>query len=121
MPQTANEKAGKNSGCMMWPGSNFKYDDTACTFSQNFNETMSWNERVDIVMTWFTNEKTPANLVMMYIEEPDVHAHIYSPDSNVVSFHGSQSTSSSKKNTKIKTKKKIASARSEFVNLSLTL
>lgn len=86
--QTANEKAGKHSGCMMWPGSNFKYDDTACTFSQSFNQTMSWNERVDIVMTWFTNGKTPANLVMMYIEEPDVHAHIYSPDSNVVSFHG---------------------------------
>lgn len=45
---------------------------------------MAWNERVDTVMTWFTHGKTPANLVMLYIEEPDVSGHVYSPDSDVV-------------------------------------
>lgn len=45
---------------------------------------MPWNERVDIVIGWFMDKKTPANLVMMYIEEPDESAHIYSPDSDKV-------------------------------------
>lgn len=83
--QTANEKAGKHSGCMMWPGSNFAYDGTACTFTKDFDMKVPWNERVDTVMTWFTHEKTPTNLVMLYIEEPDLDGHVYSPDSNVVS------------------------------------
>lgn len=69
---------------MMWPGSNYKYDDTACTFLQKFNTSMPWNERADTVIGWFMDKKTPANLVMMYIEEPDESAHIYSPDSDKV-------------------------------------
>lgn len=70
---------------MMWPGSDFKYDDISCTFTTKFNTAEPWENRVDTVMSWFTNKKTPANLVMLYIEEPDAHGHIYSPDSNVVS------------------------------------
>lgn len=34
-------------------------------------------------MSWFTDKKTPANLVMLYIEEPDSHGHVYGPDSPV--------------------------------------
>lgn len=69
----------------MWPGSTFEYDGTTCTFSQIYNGTIPWNDRVDTVMTWFKHKKTPINLAMMYIEDPDTHAHTYSPDSNVVS------------------------------------
>ncbi|XP_055309055.1 bis(5'-adenosyl)-triphosphatase enpp4-like [Sitodiplosis mosellana] len=78
---TANEKAGKHSGCMMWTGSNFEYDGINCTFTVGFNEEMKWEDRVDIALSWFNDKKTPANLVMLYIEEPDSHGHIYGPDS----------------------------------------
>lgn len=69
---------------MMWPGANFQYQNATCTFHISFNESVSWIERVDTAITWFTHEKTPANLVMFYIEEPDAHAHIYGPDSEKV-------------------------------------
>lgn len=82
--QTANEKAGKHSGCMMWPGSNFQYNGTSCTFTQAFDENISWKSRVDTVIKWFTHDKTPANLVMLYFEEPDGHGHIYGPESPIV-------------------------------------
>ena len=69
---------------MMWPGSDFEYDGLNCTFTGIFNEKVEWEERVDTALSWFTDEKTPANLVMLYIEEPDSHGHIYGPDSPVV-------------------------------------
>lgn len=81
----ANEKAGKNSGCMMWPGSDFDYNGISCTFTEKFNNKMKWEIRVDTALSWFQDEKTPANLVLMYIEEPDADAHIFGPESNVVS------------------------------------
>lgn len=84
MLQIANEKAGKHSGCMMWPGSNYPYQNTTCTFNTQFNESMSWIERVDTAISWLTHKKTPANLVMFYIEEPDTQAHMYGPDSEKV-------------------------------------
>lgn len=86
--QTANEMAGKHSGCM-WPGGDFEYNGVKCTFSMSFNKTFEFEERVDTVMSWFTNEKTPANLVFLYLEEPDAVGHIYGPESDRVSlfFH----------------------------------
>lgn len=69
---------------MMWTGSDFEYDGINCTFTAKFNEKVKWEERVDTALSWFTDKKTPANLVMLYIEEPDSHGHIYGPDSPVV-------------------------------------
>lgn len=68
----------------MWPGSDYPYSDHVCTFNIPYNESYGWNDRVDFAMSWFTDEKTPTNLVMMYFEEPDFHAHIYGPESEVV-------------------------------------
>lgn len=82
--QTANEKAGKHSGCMMWPGSGFAYENTSCTFTHAFDMNVTMTERVDIAIDWFKHEQTPANLVMLYIEQPDFLGHVYSPDSTQV-------------------------------------
>lgn len=71
---------------MMWPGSNFDYKGINCTFVGNFDGNMKWEQRVDIALSWFTHKRTPANFVMLYIEEPDAHGHIYGPESPVVSF-----------------------------------
>lgn len=68
----------------MWPGSNFLYKGFKCTYQQNFNLSIPWKERIDTVMNWFTNSSNPANLVMLYLEEPDKHGHMYGPDSDEV-------------------------------------
>lgn len=41
-------------------------------------------ERVDTALSWFVHEKTPANLVMLYIEEPDTQSHMWGPDAQIV-------------------------------------
>lgn len=69
---------------MMWPGSDFKYNGTACTFSWTFDMNRTWESRVDEVMLWFTHKTTPTNLVMLYIEEPDSLGHPYGPESDKV-------------------------------------
>lgn len=68
----------------MWPGSNFEYKGRNCTFTGVFNENMKWEDRADIALSWFNHEKTPANLVMLYMEEPDTNGHYYGPESSEV-------------------------------------
>lgn len=86
MNQTANELSGKHSGCL-WVGSEFEYNGVNCTFSIPYAviRNVSFEKRVDIVMTWLTHKTTPANLVMLYLPEPDQAAHNHGPDSKEVS------------------------------------
>lgn len=74
---TLNELQGGKSGCLQWPGSEFPYSTRQinCSFTNTFNVSYPspWEERVDTAMTWF-NEG--ANLVMLYIEEPDKTGHM---------------------------------------------
>lgn len=78
--------AGHRSGCMMWPGSNFAYNGnrTTCAYTQSFNGTTPWRDKVDMVMKWLSDPLKPANLVMLYFHEPDFHGHVFSPDSEAV-------------------------------------
>ncbi|KAJ8872793.1 hypothetical protein PR048_026409 [Dryococelus australis] len=82
----ANEKAGdgRHSGTMMWPGSDYEYQNTRPTFQMNFSVSVPWEQRVDTVIDWFLDPVTPANLAMLYIEEPDASAHIFGPESSQV-------------------------------------
>lgn len=70
----------------MWPASDFDFNGTSCTHTVRFNESESWYSRVDTAMSWFSHKTKPANLVMLYIEQPDSFGHIYSPESEIVSF-----------------------------------
>lgn len=76
--------AGKHSGCM-WPGGDFEYNGLSCTFTRSFNKSVTFEERVDTIMTWFTHEKTPTNLVMLYVEQPDEDSHMYGTEAIQVS------------------------------------
>lgn len=42
---------------------------------------MSWNSRVDKIMSWIKNSTRPANLVFAYFEEPDKTSHWKGVDS----------------------------------------
>lgn len=66
---------------MMWAGSDYEYNGIECTFISKLDESMTYEHRIDTALSWFSNDKTPANLVMMYFEEPDEHAHAFGPDS----------------------------------------
>lgn len=45
---------------------------------------MNYTERVNEVFQWILHDKTPANLVFMYFEEPDTHAHAFGPESQTI-------------------------------------
>nr|CAD7394864.1 unnamed protein product [Timema cristinae] len=76
-----NSGEGRYSGVMMWPGGGFTYQNTLPTHLQNYNTSISWEERVDMALGWFLHPVTPANLVMLYFEEPDASSHIFGPES----------------------------------------
>lgn len=69
----------------MWPGGEFAYTDKKikATFVQPL-APIPWNQRIDTIISWFTHATTPTNFVMMYLNEPDDHAHSYSPISDQV-------------------------------------
>ena len=67
---------------MMWPGGEFGYRKNLLpTFVQPWNPAWNWTLRVDTVISWILNADMPVNLAMLYIEEPDMHAHAFGPDS----------------------------------------
>ncbi|XP_063699781.1 bis(5'-adenosyl)-triphosphatase ENPP4-like [Culicoides brevitarsis] len=76
-----NEMSNGKSGCMMWPGSDFSYGlkDVNCSYTEKMNVTHPgpWEERLEKSVEWFNSG---ANLVMLYIEEPDHNGHIYGVD-----------------------------------------
>lgn len=69
----------------MWSGSEFDYNGINCTFTGIFNKSEQFEDRVDTAISWFSHPKTPANLVMLYIEQPDEFSHAYGYESPVVS------------------------------------
>lgn len=74
---------GRYSGTILWPGSKFEYQRRISTFIEN-NESLSLISRIDKAIEWIVDEKTPANLVFLYFNEPDATSHQYGPDSENV-------------------------------------
>lgn len=83
---TMNQMNGRHSGTMMWPGGEFKYSSAKikATFVQPL-ENIPWEKRIETVVSWFKHKETPANFVMMYLDEPDSQEHAFGPESNEVS------------------------------------
>nr|XP_023015420.1 bis(5'-adenosyl)-triphosphatase enpp4-like [Leptinotarsa decemlineata] len=79
-----DQGGGRYSATMMWPGADFPYQGKNITYMQGFDPNVDWFRRVDTVMSWITDPKKPANLVMFYIEEPDSHGHAFGANSVVV-------------------------------------
>uniref|UniRef100_A0A2M4AIU3 Putative ectonucleotide pyrophosphatase/phosphodiesterase n=1 Tax=Anopheles triannulatus TaxID=58253 RepID=A0A2M4AIU3_9DIPT len=79
-----NEYSGGHSGCMMWPGSDYGYgpQNLTCSHTQRFNLSVPWEDRLSTVFRWIRDSERPANLIMLYIEEPDYYGHVYGPESD---------------------------------------
>lgn len=68
----------------MWPGGEYEYNGVKCKFSQTYEPDAKFEDLVDTIMSWFMHKKTPANLAMLYIDQPDGISHIYGPDNEEV-------------------------------------
>lgn len=79
--QTANEAQGGRSASMMWPGGEFDYANRNVSYMRPYNHALRMTDKVDTVMRWMTDAQRPANLVMLYFDEPDYMGHVYSPGS----------------------------------------
>ncbi|XP_018564085.1 bis(5'-adenosyl)-triphosphatase enpp4 isoform X2 [Anoplophora glabripennis] len=75
---------GRYSGTMMWPGANYPYQGQNITYVKTFEPGYDWRQRVEDVISWITDPVKPANLVMLYFEEPDTHGHAFGPNSKTV-------------------------------------
>lgn len=81
-----NEDLGDNrfSGTVMWPGGDYPYQNKNITWTLPFEAGYDWHKRVDHAISWITDPHKPANLVMLYFEEPDTHGHAFGPNSQTV-------------------------------------
>ncbi|CAG7668636.1 unnamed protein product [Allacma fusca] len=81
---TLNELAGDDrySGVVMWPGSGQAWGDknTKATHLVMYDDSITFETRVDLVISWITDPNKPANLVFLYCEEPDSEGHKYGPE-----------------------------------------
>lgn len=68
----------------MWPGGRYPYKNITPTYVKPWEITYDWFKRVDEIIAWIMDPKKPANLVMLYIAEPDTHGHAFGPDSSQV-------------------------------------
>lgn len=104
--QRLNEKAGDDrySGVIMWPGGTSPYQGKNATYIYEFDRNVDYFKRVDTVrrlfmwvvadfvrtvsvlqaISWLKDPEKPANLVMLYFEQPDTIAHIYGPNSEQI-------------------------------------
>lgn len=84
-----NNKAGqgRRSGSVLWPSGIGRVKcigpDKVVPNANAFT-VMNFTERVDYLIKWFTEEKEPINLGLLYFNEPDEIAHEYGPDSDEV-------------------------------------
>ncbi|XP_076357632.1 ectonucleotide pyrophosphatase/phosphodiesterase family member 5-like [Tachypleus tridentatus] len=75
------EDGSRVSGEMMWPGGDSLIRNMKPFYNTAFNASISFKERVDIVISWLNNEKFPANCVFLYFQEPDHTGHKFGPNS----------------------------------------
>ncbi|KAG7460744.1 hypothetical protein MATL_G00201990 [Megalops atlanticus] len=75
-----NQRAGHRSGAAMWPGSDVEIHQMYPTHYLPYNASVSFQDRVQKLIDWFTQER-PINLGVLYWEEPDESGHRLGPDS----------------------------------------
>lgn len=86
-----NQKSGleRKSGSLMWPGG---LTTVKCiqpkvlshTYLYNSTQQISYRQRIDYIIKWFTDKKEPINLGLLYFPEPDEVGHQYGPASKEV-------------------------------------
>lgn len=68
----------------MWPGTNVYIRKTLPTHVFDYDHNANWTQAIDTVISWMNDPTAPANLVMVYFDEPDAAAHLFGPFSEEV-------------------------------------
>ncbi|OWF35917.1 Ectonucleotide pyrophosphatase/phosphodiesterase family member 3 [Mizuhopecten yessoensis] len=71
----------KTAATFFWPGSDVKVNGTYPTYFRRYDQNVAYDNRVQQVLNWVTNEKP--DLITLYFDEPDQSGHKYGPD-NIV-------------------------------------
>lgn len=64
-----------------------RFRNRTCTFTEIFTPNLDFQQRVDLAYKYMLDERTPANLIMLYFEQPDDMAHKHGPNSEQVSLN----------------------------------
>lgn len=78
------QKQGVKTGILYWVGSDIPIKDTYPTHYKVWDDTprLTFTERIDTVLAWLNKpEAERPQLIMLYLEEPDMAGHIYGPES----------------------------------------
>ena len=70
------------SGVYFWPGSEAAIKGRRPSIYKAYNESVPFTDRIDTVMSWFTQEHL--DFVALYFHEPDATGHAYGPDSQEI-------------------------------------
>uniref|UniRef100_A0A5S6QSK1 Ectonucleotide pyrophosphatase/phosphodiesterase family member 5 n=1 Tax=Trichuris muris TaxID=70415 RepID=A0A5S6QSK1_TRIMR len=78
-----NEQSGPTrfSGCVMWVGCDVAISGSLPTHYVSYDDHMSWESRVEHIISWFLHPEKPINFGLLYVEEPDATGHKVGPDS----------------------------------------
>lgn len=68
----------------MWPGCNKTFRGRNVTYSTPYHEDATFRGSIDKAVEWMTDATAPANLVFLYVQEPDTTGHAYGPNSSYV-------------------------------------
>ncbi|XP_077977897.1 ectonucleotide pyrophosphatase/phosphodiesterase family member 5-like isoform X2 [Glandiceps talaboti] len=79
-----NQLHGGRSGVFIWPGGDSTIKDTLPYHYTNYSNTTPFKTRVDRIIDWFTSEKDPINLGLLYFNEPDHTGHYVGPESEEI-------------------------------------
>ncbi len=81
-----NERAGNSyrSGVFFWVGSEAPYKGRHPFRYRRYDISVSFRERVDTMIDWFTDPDTPINLGVLYFSEPDQTGHAVGPSSRQI-------------------------------------
>ncbi|XP_069742809.1 bis(5'-adenosyl)-triphosphatase enpp4 [Narcine bancroftii] len=76
-----NERQGHKSGGAMWPGTDVSIHNTTPSYYLKYNQSVTFSERADHIIEWFSNSTNTINFGTLYWEEPDSTGHRFGPNS----------------------------------------
>ncbi|KAI5102488.1 bis(5'-adenosyl)-triphosphatase enpp4 precursor [Silurus meridionalis] len=71
------------SAAAMWPGTDLMIQNRTSTYFLKYNPKVPFNERLDSLIKWLTEEKL-VKFAALYWEEPDSTGHTYGPENTTM-------------------------------------
>lgn len=84
---TLNELSGKHSAISMWSAAEFEYRGKKPTYIEMYDRNVStrWKDRINKIIPLLKRNESQIDLVMFYMNQPDIPSHLYSSVSKQVS------------------------------------